>query len=319
MKRLICGPPGAGKNTYIEKHKKDGDIVVDFDVMREQYPFMSLEQLKEFRSNVEISLANSEIDHDIWVIRCLADADRRTKLASDLGAEEVVVLETDADTAKARIRERGRDTDLEQIDSAVDSWWSQYGVVGSDVIVRPDSATPSDTENKMTNNNGGGTDKGFPADTPVADMEPLEQVAYWKHNSRKHENASKAKDTEIETLKAAKTAEPVDVEELTKTIRENLAKENAPSLVAAQFKAAVGGRLDDAALASLVEDLDHTKYLNEDGTVNSKRVSEKAAIFAPEVTRRSVRTHQGKRGGEGGSSVARGAALYESKHGSKDS
>lgn len=31
------------------------------------------------------------------------------------------------------------------------------------------------------------SDPGFPANTPIAEMNPAEQVAYWKHQSRKHE------------------------------------------------------------------------------------------------------------------------------------
>lgn len=314
MIRLITGPPGAGKNTYVEKHMKDGDVVVDFDVLREQHPYMSLEQLKTVRTAVEDTLSTLQVD--AWVIRCAADAEKREELASKLGAVEVVVLETDAETAKARIRERGRDQDLDQIDSAVDNWWSQYGVVGSDVIVRPDKAAPSDTENKMSQSNEEGTDKGFPPNTPVADMKPEEQTAYWKHNSRKHENASKAKDVEISALKAEKP-EAVDVDALTAEIRKNLRAEDAPGLVRSQFKSAVAGRLSDEALEALVEDLDHTKYLKDDGTIDTARIATKAALIAPVDTRRSVRTHQGQRKVDGSTSVSKGKTLYEETHGSK--
>ncbi|YCU50355.1 hypothetical protein ACRYGS_09580 [Mycobacteroides abscessus] len=38
----------------------------------------------------------------------------------------------------------------------------------------------------------GGSDKGFPADTPVAQMTDAQQAAYWKHYSREHEGKAKA-------------------------------------------------------------------------------------------------------------------------------
>lgn len=46
---------------------------------------------------------------------------------------------------------------------------------------------------------------GFPDATPVADMAPGQQAAYWKHQSRKHEQrASAGPDAaELETLRAA--------------------------------------------------------------------------------------------------------------------
>lgn len=36
-------------------------------------------------------------------------------------------------------------------------------------------------------------DKGFPAETPVAEMTAEQQVAYWKYQARKHENTAKAR------------------------------------------------------------------------------------------------------------------------------
>lgn len=47
---------------------------------------------------------------------------------------------------------------------------------------------------------------GYPDATPVASMEPAEQAAYWKHQSRKHEaRASQALPAdELEALRAAK-------------------------------------------------------------------------------------------------------------------
>lgn len=32
---VVCGPPGSGKTTYVNEHRKPGDFVWDFDVMRE--------------------------------------------------------------------------------------------------------------------------------------------------------------------------------------------------------------------------------------------------------------------------------------------
>ncbi|MDF2045143.1 hypothetical protein P2P98_03135 [Microbacterium sp. Kw_RZR3] len=46
----------------------------------------------------------------------------------------------------------------------------------------------------MADNEGadGAGDGGFPADTPVKDMTAEQQAAYWKHQSRKHENRATA-------------------------------------------------------------------------------------------------------------------------------
>lgn len=79
---------------------------------------------------------------------------------------------------------------------------------------------------------GSGTDddRGYPTNTPVAEMGPAQQAAYWKFHARKHEDARKAlgltagnEATELQQLRSdqaelqkRKNAELSDVERLTK-------------------------------------------------------------------------------------------------------
>lgn len=77
---------------------------------------------------------------------------------------------------------------------------------------------------------GTGDDRGYPANTPVAEMTADQQTAYWKHHARKHENAYKGlgltpgnEATELQQLRDAqaelkqrKDAELSDTERLTK-------------------------------------------------------------------------------------------------------
>lgn len=45
------------------------------------------------------------------------------------------------------------------------------------------------------------TERGFPAETPVAEMTDAEQAAYWKHHARRHEQVAKAR-ADYDELKA---------------------------------------------------------------------------------------------------------------------
>jgi hypothetical protein len=79
---------------------------------------------------------------------------------------------------------------------------------------------------------GAGTDddRGYPANTPVAEMTPQQQTAYWRYHARKHENAYKGlgltpgqEAAELQrlrerdaALKEREDAELSDVERLTK-------------------------------------------------------------------------------------------------------
>lgn len=327
---LITGPPGAGKNTYVEKHKKDGDIVVDFDQMREAFPHMTLEQLKGVRQIAED--AAKAHTGDAWVIRCVADAQKRTELATSLGADEVVVLETDAETAKANVTKRGRDPEKnDQVFAAIDDWWSQYGVVESHLIVRPDKGHPfptgrknmADTENEISGTEDH-SDKGFPAQTKIVDMTPEQQAAYWKFQSRKHEGnvnnlrqelegKNKAPETKPETKPESQPAgdAKLDPAEMRKQIMLEIKKEQAPELVRAQFTAIIGDRVPEATRDALLEDLNLSKFVKEDGSVDNELVKARAELIAPASSNaRKPRTHQGARKTEVSSSVSSGKDLF---------
>jgi hypothetical protein len=308
---------------------KDGDLVVDFDVLREQYPALSLEQLKGVRQTFEDVAKDSR--HDAWVIRCAPDAQKRTELATRLGAEEVVVLETDAATAKERVTKRNRNPEKnEQVFSAIDNWWSQYGVVESHLIVRPDKGHPnSDRKKNMadTENEASGpedhSDKGFPAQTKIADMTPEQQAAYWKFQSRKHEGNVTNLRSELDKRPAApkpeapKPAEtdPLDPAEMRKQIMLELKKEQAPELVRSQFEALIGDRLPEETRDAILEDLNLARFVKEDGSLDKDRIKAKAELLAP-VTDvnpvRKQRTHQGPRQQQRTATVSAGKELFES-------
>lgn len=304
--RLITGPPGAGKNKYIEKHGKDGDFIVDFDALREEFPELELDALKAIRDSREI--VAKHWPGDAWVIRCVADAEKRKTLAESLGAVETVVLETDAETAKKRVEERGRNPEKNsEVFDAIDQWWSQYGVVASDVIVKPDMGTPSDTENKMPKPNN---EHGFPDETPIAEMDDKQAAAYWKHKSRKHEANAKNLQEQLDAR-----PEAVDKDALKEEIRQEIEAENLPTAVRAKFKAIIADRLPEEDLDAVLEDLDLTKFI-KDGSVDETRIETKANLIAPPAVKRvqrrtpNVSTHQGNRERQSTSSVASGRDLH---------
>lgn len=314
--RLITGPPGAGKNTYIKEHGKEGDFIVDFDAIREAYPQMGLDGWKAIRSVLEEQAKS--FDGDAWVIRCVADAEKRQTLAQSLGAIETVVLETPADVAKERVKERNRNPERnDEVFGAIDEWWSQYGVVSSDVIVKPDMGTSIRQDSKMAKPNN---EHGYPDETPVVEMTPEQQAAYWKRQSRKHESAKKDLEKELETLKDP--ANQVNREDLEKQIRADIAAENLPNEVRAKFKSVLADRLSDEDFDEVIDGLDHTKFLTAEGKVDADKVEKRANIIAPPAVKRVVRrqapaTHQGPRERQSSSSIQSGRDLFAEFSGQK--
>lgn len=174
--------------------------------------------------------------------------------------------------------------------------------------------------------------EGYPADTPVADMTPEEQAAYWKAQSRKHEGRVKEygsltpdqvkalqKDEE-KRRQAALSEQERKVEEAVQAATQKAKAEErellAPQLVAAEFKATAAGRLTKQQLAVLTEDVDPQKYLTDSGAVDTAKVQRKVDAFAPAAPRmpdlgQGHREHVTEKG------VAAGRERYEARKSKK--
>lgn len=55
-----------------------------------------------------------------------------------------------------------------------------------------------------------------------------------------------------------------------------------PQLVAAEFRAAAAGRIDAERLATLTEDIDFGKYVDDKGVIDTEKIAKKVAAWAPE-------------------------------------
>lgn len=123
---IVCGPPCAGKTTYVLEHAGPGDMVVDHDLIaRDLGSPSSHHHGRALRDVAEewVELYLSEIEagmHDrAWVVRTLAEPESRTALADRLGAE-VVLLDPGMDVCKARAEERPRPARARYL---IDMWY----------------------------------------------------------------------------------------------------------------------------------------------------------------------------------------------------
>jgi len=112
---------------------------------------------------------------------------------------------------------------------------------------------------------------GFPADTPVADMKPEEQAAYWKDKARKHEGRATTASTELEKIKNANLS---DTEKAIKEA-EDRGRKAATEGFGLELAAA---KLEAAGVpADKVGDLNLSSVLDTDGKVDPVKVAELAA------------------------------------------
>jgi hypothetical protein len=113
---LVCGPPGAGKSTYVAKHKGPCDLVLDVDSLftalsgltNRQKPPCLLEFVLAARKGIIDLLAAGYLGPPhAWIIMCGENNDVRAALAQRLGAD-VVVLPVSVGTCVKRMQQQGR-------------------------------------------------------------------------------------------------------------------------------------------------------------------------------------------------------------------
>lgn len=136
-----------------------------------------------------------------------------------------------------------------------------------------------------------------------------QQLAYWRHQARKHEKMAKDRSDYDDLKREAGEARRLRKERETETeraVREAAEKgrsdtlaEVAPRLVLARFEVAAAGRIQPDRLAVLTEDVDLGRYVRADGTVDTDKVASRVDAWAPADTRGAgprPDTSQGSRG-----------------------
>lgn len=170
---------------------------------------------------------------------------------------------------------------------------------------------------------------GYPDKTPVAEMPTDQQAAYWKHQARKHEDRVKSM-ADYETVKAErdqlKQATQTDAEkaieaakaEAAEAARAEARKETLPALVKAEFKAAAAGKIPADRLATILDPLDLTKFLDAAGAeVDTDKVQQYVDGLAPDG-KKWPDMGQGRRGDTTRTTgVGAGKSLYEERRGAK--
>jgi hypothetical protein len=211
---------------------------------------------------------------------------------------------------------------------------------GIDALIAFHYATFGDARMEATGDTGGDGDTGggtggapqvnehgFPDRTPVADMAPEQQAAYWKHQARKHEDRVRALGdyeqikTERDRLKAEhQTADEKALEDAQKAAADAARADErgkyAPRLFAAEFRAAAAGRIPAEKLAAIIEPLDTTKFLTPDGEVDADKVKQFVDGIAPDG-KKWPDMGQGHHETTVTTGVGAGRSLYEERHAKK--
>lgn len=341
MIRLVCGPPGAGKSTFVDQRAQPGDVVVDLDRIRATG--VSDATAERIRGYLEDHAREHE-DGDVWIVRTLAEAKEREGFASTVGAEETTVLATPAVIAKQRASSRDGSPDK---DNTIDRWWATYTPSPGDTTIgAPDmgnlntetthpagtEGNPQEQETPGTPQGGEQGERGWPADTPVAEMTAEQAAAYWKHHSRKHEG--RARELEEQARKDAADAaawrehkenqKPEEQRASEDAVRKAVAEaearvraETTGKIFQAEFRAAAARKGVDAD--AQLDYLDQARFITEAGDVDTDKITSflETLPTGTQQTQGLPTDFGGAPKFEGGSGLDIGRELYKQLHGTK--
>lgn len=134
-------------------------------------------------------------------------------------------------------------------------------------------------------------DRGFPANTPVADMTAEQQVAYYKHQSRRHEERAKGRDdydqvkAELATLKASSMSEQEKaVAEAKAAGRSEALTEANHGAAQAILRATLAARGKSAEdIQDIVGAVNPAAFMGKDGVLDTDKVATYAGKIAGPV------------------------------------
>lgn len=134
---------------------------------------------------------------------------------------------------------------------------------------------------------------GFPANTPIAEMTAKQQASYWRTQARKHEDRVKAQsdydkyktafDEYQRLIAASQTEQEKAVAEAHRQGRATALAEAGGQLVEQWVRAAAAGRLADESVTALLAGLDRSRFLHENGGVDTDKVYQFVGSIAPAV------------------------------------
>jgi len=136
---LVCGPPCAGKTTYVRQHAVEGDVVLDLDDIaqdlgsdQEWLHARSTAMRANRRLRLGIVTVGNADAVSAWVIRCAPDGHRRRHLAYKLRATSVVVLKPPVALVMERALSR---PDHRKTQRLINNWYIDYSPAEGDITL----------------------------------------------------------------------------------------------------------------------------------------------------------------------------------------
>lgn len=127
---IVCGPPGAGKSTWVRGQATNGDLVLDLDEMkraisgkhRSDFPESLLDYAIKARDFVARTWAICR-DCNLWYVTTMPEPEKREAISAELGDAKVIVLAVHCEDCRRRLV---GSEDSERRTLLAYDWWRKY-------------------------------------------------------------------------------------------------------------------------------------------------------------------------------------------------
>ncbi len=147
---LVIGAPASGKSTFVENNKKEGDIVLDLDVIKSEISGKSLHSshdkydfekalLVRNRNLESLQFAENK-GQTLWFVVGAPDRYDRQKWKDLLKPSKVFIMQCLKKDCLSRIEQRKSETERVQM-KAVERWFLSYEPMENEIVINTSNET----------------------------------------------------------------------------------------------------------------------------------------------------------------------------------